>query len=460
MKRMPLENYNFKRHIDEDILNSWNYFMSFMIEKDWKKRRMDIEKMITYEFRSTLPFSEPLTEGTLLAIKSDIIGWYLYLIDVYINEPHKYEYYQGARVVPIFKRIGLDLNLFKNITGIEKRIKELIRKRKSEADALLFELLVALLWAKNGYNVAFLEEKKEGKTPDLVAIKNSEIWHIECKRQSKTADYTYRETAKRQKMLTYIGEELLKKNLLLDIVFHVEIESLSDTYLKKLFELEKERTFSGKTISNNEVTIIFSSVNILEINRHLQLYSVKYPSPMLNKLIGRKSIDYKSFSCAILGDFFRVGEGSVNNLYVNTISHAFGVFWKCDAREAIFAKARDIKNQIFSAIEQFKSDEYDYKSVVHIGMETYDGPEVEVQRFEKIQNTTRNIESKNINLSWIFCHFFQSYSIPEEYWIIDETVRSLTPFTDIFPPIQNRMLIVPEDQRSEDDKPHWEKPLS
>lgn len=457
MKRIPLENYNFKIQSDTDIQNSLNYFMSFIIEKDWIKRRSDIEKMISYQFSSEPPFSKPLTEGTLLAIKNDVIGWYLYLVDVYINEPHKYEYYQGARIIPIFKRIGIDINLFKNIAGIEKRIKELIRKRKSEADALLFELLVALLWTKNGYNVSFLEEKKDSKTPDLVATKGSETWHIECKRQSKTADYTYRETAKRQRMLNYIGKELLKKNLLLDVVFHVELENLPDTYLKNVLNLEKGKFFSGQKISNNEVTISFSSVNISDINDHLRLNSVKYPSPMLNKLIGRKSVDHKSFSCAILGDFFRVGEGEVNNLYLNEISHAFGVFWKCDAKEAIFAKARDIKNQIFSAIKQFSSEEYDDRSVIHVGMETYDGPEVESQRFEKIQNTAQSIDTNN--LSWIFCHFFQSYSVPEEDWVIDETVRSLTPLRNSYPPIQNLMLVIPEDESNEDSKPHWEKPL-
>jgi len=134
-----------------------------------------IEQKISLKFRTSPPFSDSLTEGTLIVDREDKIGWYLYLVDMLINEPHKYEYFQGSRVIPIFKRIGIDLESLKNIKGIEKRVRDLIKRRRHEADALLFEILTALLWAKNGYNVSFIEETAEKKTPDILAEKEGKI---------------------------------------------------------------------------------------------------------------------------------------------------------------------------------------------------------------------------------------------------------------------------------------------
>lgn len=456
MLRIPLEEFPIPPFNDNDVIGAWKWFMSFISDREWQKRKTAIENKIAVEFRTSNPFSEPLTEGTLLVIKEDVIGWYLYLIDMLINEPHKYEYFQGARVIPIFKRLGSDLERLKSISGIEERIKNLIKKRRSEADALLFEILTALLWAKNGYEVTFLKEKSVGKTPDLMAKKEGKIWKIECKRQSKTANYTYRETAKRQKMISYVSKILLQQNILLNIVFHVELESLPDTFLRDLLENKLKLATRGKIVSNEQVDINLSFVDIPKIKEHLKKYYVKNSSPMLNLLIGEKPVDNKGFTSGLLGNFFRVGEGEINNLFIADIKNAYGVFWECDSSEALFAKARDIKNQVHGALQQFDTDD---TAVLHIGMETYDGPEVELARFEKIKNTIGKIDPASTNLRLIFCHFFQAYSPPDGLWVFDETVSTMSPYYIPVPPIRTKFLIVPEDGDMEDDIAHWDKPL-
>ncbi|TLP81853.1 hypothetical protein [Maribacter sp. ACAM166] len=456
MIRIPVEKINLPQYDDNHVIQSWEWFMSFMSEKDWQKRKADIENKIAVQFKATQPFSEPLSEGTLVVVKNDVIGWYLYLLDMLINEPHKYEFFQGSRIVPIFKRFGLDLDLLRNIGGVEKKIKELIRKRKSEADAFLFEIMTALLWARNGYQVAFLDEKKAGKTSDIIAKKDGETWSIECKRQSKTSDYTYRENTKRQKMVSYISKTLLERNILLDIEFHVELESLPDTFLKNLLEEQLKGAVAGKIVSNANVDIELSFVDMSTIKEHLENNFVKDYSPMLHSLIGKKPIDNKGFTCGISANFFRIGDGNVNNVYISDINNAFGVYCSCDAKEALWAKARDIKNQVHKAMLQFNSEN---KAVIHVGMETFDGPQVEKKRFDKIKNTIGKISTQNTNLRWIFCSFFQAYSRPDEYWVFDETVSTISPYFSLRPPLNTRLMIVPEDEITEDDANHWDRPL-
>ena len=184
-------------------------------------------------------------------------------------------------------------------------------------------------------------------------------------------------------------------------------------------------------------------------------YFVKSPSPLLNYLIGKKSVDNKGFTSGIKANFYRIGGGEINNLYVSDIENAFAVFCSCNAKEALFAKARDIKNQVNSAIQQFDST----LSIVHVGMETFDGPEVENSRFEKIRNTIENIDPQKSSLRWIICHFFQSYSTPDKCWIFDETVNVISPYHFQTPPINNTFLIVPEDADTVDGISHWERPL-
>lgn len=456
MLRIPVEEFPISRYEDHQVVNAWNWLMSYLSKEDWQKRKAEIEKKMAIKFKSNKPFSEPLSEGTLLVEKTDVIGWYLYLVETLIHEPHKYEYFQGARVIPIFKRFGADLEMLKGIAGIEKRVKDLLKKRRSEADALIFEILTALLWTKNGYKVTFLEEAKTGKTPDMIAEKNSEKWHIECKRQSKTADYTYKETLKRQSMISSISESLIRNNIVLDIIFHVELDSLPDSYLKDLLEKKIEGALPGLIVSNPEVDIKLSYVDIDAIKKHLDNFHVKCPSPMLNTLIDERSVDNKGFTSGVYANYFRVGDGDVNNIYIIDLSNAYGVFWSCDAKEAVWAKARDIKNQINSAIEQFGSD---MQAVLHVGLETFDGPDVEMQRFKKISETIEKIDPASTNLKWIFCHFFQAYSPPDQTWVFDETVDTISPYYKKAPPIQYRHLIIPEEVEMIEDISHWFRPL-
>lgn len=456
MSITPIENFNPYLCHDQDIIKAWHWFMSFISEHDWKKRKEEIEKKILVEFKPTDPFSESLTRGTLLAVKDDVIGWYLYLIDMYINEPHKYEYFQGARIVPIFKRFGVDLEKLKGIRGIEKRIKDLVKKRRSEADSLLFEILTALLWVRNGYEVEFLEEKNVGKTPDIIAKKDGDIWHIECKRQSKTSDYTYRETVKRQKMIAHISKILMEGNILLDILFHVELETLPDTFLFDLLKDKLKSARKGKIISNKQVDITLDFVDVPSIKNHLKTHDVKFPSPTLNYLIGKNPSDYKAFTSSVSAEFVRYGDGEISNLYISNIENAFGVFWSCDAKETLFAKARDIKTYIKKATEQFESN---VKSIIHIGMETFDGPKVEKERLVKIKNTIEKIDVTSTSLRWIFCHFFQSYSTLDEEWVFDETISLMSSYQNQPPPIENHFLIIPDDVDIKNNMSHWERPL-
>lgn len=456
IQRIPSALFQYQPFEDNDIINAYNWIRSFISDKEWLERKEKIEKDISMPLLIHQPFVD-LRNGTLIAIQKDQIGWYLYLIYTFINEPYKYDYFQGARIVPIFKRIGMDIGLVKNISGINKKIRDLLSRRTSEADAILFEILTALLWVRNGWDVKILEEGGSAKTPDFQVTKDGRIWQVECKRQKKTATYAYAETAKRQIMISHISKLLVQHNILLDIKFHVELVSLPDTYLKDLIEdvIPKMKN-AGKLISNNEVDIDVSFVDVKAIQKYLKKYHLKNNSPHLIELIANKPVDNSGFTSGIMGDFYYVGEGEANNLYILKVFNAYGVQCYCDAEAAIKAKARDVKNQINDAIKQFSSN---VKGIIHIGMETFDGPEVEKERANKIISTLGQIDTQDSNLRWVYFHFFQSYTRANEDWIIDETVDSVTAYVNPIPLIQKTFLIIPEDSDTIEQESHWNRPL-
>lgn len=457
IQRMPLSHFPLQLVHEPEIENAYKWIRNFISEEAWNVRKKAIEEYLGSIAREAEPFSQPINEGTRLVIEKDRIGWYLYLVHTYLYEPHKYEFYQGARVVPIFKRIGTDLELLKAIAGINKKMRDLVKNRPSEADAMLFEILTALLYARNGWEVKIIEEGKSGKSPDFSVLKGKEKWQVECKRQMKTGEYTYKESKKRQILISQVSKMLTHYNVLLDIVFHVELTTLPDSYLHDILkDVIPTAKKPGRIVSNEKADIDISFVDISAIEKHLSKYFVKSNSPQHLELVSKKPVDHSSFTSGFLGNFFYVGEDSVNNLYISAMSNAFGVHCYCDAPEAISAKARDVRNQINDATRQF--DNYT-DGILHVGMETFDGPEVEKARLEKIKKTMGNLDVEENRLCWIYYHYFQSYSRSYRDWFFDETVSMATSFINPAPLLRNTFLIIPEKDIPIKDASHWDRDL-
>lgn len=360
---------NVDSRIRKNVKVAYDFFMNYISPSDWNKRKSDIQNYL----------DAPVVDQKILSVKDDVIAWYLYLAENYISVSFNYQPQQGARIIPLFNRIGEELDLLKNIDGIEKKIRDVLRKRRNEADSLFFEILVALLWKRNGFNVSFLAEGKGGKSPDLLAIKDNDSWQIECKKQSMTSTYKNSETDRRNLIIKNIVDILKDNNILLHITFHVELSSLPDDYLLVNIGNLLHKAKPGILVDNETVTISLSYLNISQINNILKSNFFKNNSPELIHLIaGRhKGSDDFTYGCIPIKLSYI---DDPDDYFVEEISNAFGVFSYCDAEEAMNAKARDIKNQIFSATQQFNSD---LDSVIHIGLETYDGSEIEVKRASK-----------------------------------------------------------------------------
>ncbi|CAC9974390.1 hypothetical protein [Flavobacterium panici] len=447
---MKPENYE-----DPDIRAAFEWLISYMSAEHWATRRDRIEKSIANALNSSPFESAELSEMHRLSIDNDVIGWYLYLMDMLLNDIAKYEPVQGSRAASVFFAVGKELEIVKGIRGIENKVKRLLKNEKAQADSIFFEILTAVTWVKNGWKVNFIAEVPNEKSPDLLAERQGEEWFIECKRLSGS-EYGKNERIKWLKMLSYINVALLTFDMVLDIVFHVELNSLDDRFLEK--ELKAKLPFikeEGIIFSNEIWDVSVSFVDFDVIDEHLEKFFVKEFSPQVQYLIAGKKEFSSGFACGILGQYVHYGQGAAIGRYITRIDKAYGAYWQCDAPKAIDSKAKDIKRQLKSAVEQFPDGR---NAAIHVGIETVDGPQVEKLRFDKIFKTIGDFNPGNKHLRRIYCNFFQSYAPPEICWVIDETSNWHSVDLDgkNFP-LKRKFIILPE-EASDEESLHWLRP--
>jgi len=446
-----------QNYFDEDVSRGFHWFRNFMSDEEWNKRRARVEEHIEHAIMSGHGLSSlPEEEFLRVNFDRDKIVWYLYLMDTCLHDANSYEPVAGARVIAIFKRIGEHLEELKAITDVNKKVRRLIKNDPSEADAVLFELLTALLWARNGYQVSFLPELKSEKQPDLKAVKDGKEFFIECKRLSKASVYADKEKEKWLKMSRHVVHLLAAMDLVLEVIFHEELSELKETFLLDVLKNKlKKKPKPGLLLTNSKVTVRVSGVNYNQIHAHLLNFSVRNPSPQLAELVGGRRDDSFGFTHGVAADHFRLGSGLGNNVFIDRIRKAYGIYWKCTAPASVEKKARDIFAHLKAALQQLPTVP---NSVIHIGIETYDGPEVEQERFKKINSTMNRFDIKGQNLTWVYCHFFQSYAPPDQMYVFDESsFRFHNVALNVPEPLEITSMIVPW-ENTEENNLHWLKP--
>jgi len=441
-----MENYS-----DADIERALNWLMSFMHEKHWPERFKEIENQLTEMIHN--PGREEKTTKDMKVIKNkkDQIGWYMYLMQKLTTDITKYESYQGARVAMVFKRIGMELDSVKKVGGIEKKVKKMLKSDKSQADSTLFEILVASLWVRNGYTVSFVPEGS-GRSADLLAINGDDEWAVECKRLQQRSAYSIKEQDKWLAMLSHVSNFLMTNNLLLEVVFHKELHLLEETLLKDMLFSAKASPEGNYAVNNENLSFKASKINLSAINKELEKSYVKYGSPYLRKLVGGDS-ESTGFTVGMSAQMGTFGEKAGFNQYVVKIEKIYGVDWKCDAPDSIASKARDIWQQLIDANGQLPGS----NSAIHIGLETLDGTEVELERFKRITENTAIFDKGLSGLKMVYCHFFQSYSLPNVHFVYDETVVSFNEHSFTGNPLETMHVLMPEESTGGDTL-HWLKP--
>ena len=270
------------------IRRALNWLVSYIGTNEWDERKKPILNFLDKRW-DTASYPVPLyNDETRLVPTNDLLAWYLCLGEAYVEQAPNYEFSQGARVIPILIRIGSHLKELKSCEGLDYRITRLVKSEFNYPDSCLFELLVATHYARHGAQVNFIEETPEHKTPDLEITINDWKWLAECKRLSKSSDYSYRERCKWLKLWNPVKDYLVKEmlSIALDFKFHVELDTLDDNYLSnQLLGKFPIISYPGIAIDNEFMTVTMHKVNYERINLATAQSFIKWPSSSMNHLI-------------------------------------------------------------------------------------------------------------------------------------------------------------------------------
>lgn len=412
-----------------DAKKALNWFVEMMGPLEWNRRRTNvIDYFNRVEFALAFP-NKSVHNADLpkdfkpLAVYDDWLGWYMYLIESLVDRPSCDEPAQSARIYPVFAAIGRRLDELKAMIGVRERVLALLNEKQNQPDSTLFELVVALCYSRNGWQVEFLKESKLAKMPDLVVSRGPLKYYVECKRLSKVNKYAESERQDWQRRFRHLAM-LMQKNgipVFAKVIFKVPVANTGEQILADLFTKFIQKNAFGEIISTPDVDFSIEEIDIAKINSILSQNYARQHSPQLISII---TGDYDCHgNYALIVDSSEIAEFGLDdglhilNKYIGGLHTAYAAKWDCIAGEAVERKAADINWALLKAVSQIPDG---HRGIIHIGYETVTGPIVEKLRYEKIVKTILNHDYSSKKIDFIYCHAIQPLAMLDR-WECAET---------------------------------------
>lgn len=416
-----------------DAKTALDWFLEIMGHKEWAERKRSVVSYFKKQQMSFFPDKgkerKTLSDSERrIAFHKDWTAWYLYLVESLYFRPYVSQPSQSCRVYPFFSSIGRHIEIAKDIGGIEEKLNELLKGKDNQPDSMLFEISVAIMYARNGWTVTFLPETAKKKTPDLLVEKDGINYFVECKRQSKVTEYS--ETERKEwnkrwgKLVPVMSSH--KTPTFLDVTFKVEVSETPESILSSAFSeiVANEKISSGYCFENDQVIISVNYIDMEMVNNHFQDYQVAWHSPQMISLFAggyESSGSYTQVHSpkgvnAIGPD----DEDHILNLFCTGVHNAYCAKWECVSDVSIDKKAKDVRKLLSKAVKQAPKDG---DTIIHIAYETLHGPYVEIARHKKIAESINTFDYQEKSVKAVFCHAMQpSVGVEDSEWA-ETTIR-------------------------------------
>lgn len=421
--------YGFEPEVDRGT----EYFKSLISEEDWKARRLAIAQWF---YRSLIgEVKDPTGKGHFFA-QDDRFAWYVFLGEALNHHPPNYEPMFGSKVIPVLSAIGRNIALADQIDGFEDRARRLWSDEKKQPNGTLFELLVALAYAREGRSVRFVPENPGGdKSPDLEVEIDGTTFAVECKRL-EAGEF---DESERQRMRELWREAahsivLTGRSVFLEIDFQVSLAEVPDDYL-----LRAVRSF---LLSSKTEHVLSDDISIGRI-RYLDLEPIQtalkkgymlHPGSVYNKTLFGEYVRNDNLH------LLQKAKLGPNPHFIDEVDQVVAARWRSASETSIDRKARDVKRLLVKAHRQVPTNR---PSIIHIGIESLGGDIVEQRRYQKIRNTIDNFDIQDKPIMFVYCNYFSPEAPAEEPWAIDETVHWQARVPGWLP-LASGNLIVPE----------------
>jgi hypothetical protein len=401
--------------VDPDLLAAVEWLRSFIPAADWSDRRAALLSRMEDEALSTFWMRDP---SALPEVGGDLAGLMLFTGEGALRPSGGgwYDPMTGARYIPLLTSIGRRITVGRSIGGIDDRARRLMCEERSQADAGMFELLLALSYAEQGWSsVEFIPETKRRRLPDFTARRSRKTWSVEAKRMG-VGPYREAERAAFQALFEPVARLVAERRrfVVVNVVFVSELLTVPVGWL--IEKVERALRIGGLPLDLSDK---FGRVNI---------------RPILTREIDEfLKHDYLLFGDArfielALGEY----DWHVNHLvagdcprhrrwprYVDVLGPSLVIGrWISVGERAVERRSRHFIRQLSDATDQLLDD---MPGAVHVGLEALDGDYTEFRRDAKIQEQLATFDPREKPLVWIYCHMFRPLVPPGGGWTFDET---------------------------------------
>lgn len=412
---------------------SLDWFLDIMGEDNWARRKKEVVKYFKVQQNNMLPTAATYKNNieddrARVAYHQDWIAWYMYLVESVYCRPFVDEISQSTRIYPFFAAIGRNIDVAREIKGIDIKLDELLKGNENQPDSLLFEIVVAIMYRRNGWSVEFIPENAKMKTPDLLVSKGKECFYVECKRQGKVTEYSEVERKEWRKRWAKLVPAMTAYNkpVFIDVTFKVELYKTPEDILVEAFlALEHHDCInSGVALESDELIVSANHINMAKVHEHFEKFQVRWNSPQMIELFAG-SYDSSSSYTQIYSPtgIHALGpddDEHILNLFCSGVNTAYCAKWECIADESIDKKAKDVKKLLSKAVNQAPSD---HPTIIHIGYETLHGPIVEYSREKKINLSIVEFDYKGKDVRSVYCHAIQPSISMDSFECAETTIR-------------------------------------
>ncbi|HCN84424.1 MAG TPA: hypothetical protein DIT07_12505 [Sphingobacteriaceae bacterium] len=442
------------------------WFIQIMGESEWERRRqkvieyfLSLDEVTLHEADvQAMDFSRNFKP---IALYSDWMAWYMYLIESTGDRPAVSDQVQSSRIYPFFANIGRNIDSLKKMKGIDDRLNAMLNEHQNMPDSTLFELAVAALYKNNGWSVEFLKERLKSKTPDLKVSKGKEIFWVECKRLAKVTDYSNLERTEWQKRFKHLTNAMRINKICAraEVIFKIPVEEVPEEFLGAVFYhyIKAGMLNDGSWLKHKIADFKAVELDIKEINERLALNAVRANSPQMIELITGNYDPHGSYT-QLVGPSEILTAGPEDGLHVlnkfyGGIHVAYSCKWECIAEISIDKKAKEIKKALSKAVNQIPDQG---KGIVHIGYETVNGPLVEQRRYSKTQEIINGFDFEGKTIEAIYCHAIQPLCSIEDWECAETTIY----FEQHPGKILNENLLLSPPGTTVRNDTHWEEDLN
>lgn len=310
----------------------------------------------SYYRANSVPSDKRWPQTSELLTKSDLIAGYLGQVDAFLNDRRSYDLLLGAKIVPFFKHIGRSARDIANVPGAATRARRLLQPNLEHPDGAIFELVAAVRYIGDQFEVEFIPESSERSADMRLAAGGlDKFMHVECKRLRPSV-YELREAVYSRELFNPLEELIHHRglNIHVDVNFKVELGTIPRRYLadRVASALASSIVVPGGYPWSDEFAngkIRASRLDLVEAD--IIDSSLLVGSKMARLLCG-KPVTEGSYLLALSGIPRRE-----DPRYVDSVSYASVLTWQCSAPASVDARARHVLSKLADVDRQMESAE-------------------------------------------------------------------------------------------------------